>query len=58
MGECSDCKFSDFSITTGAMGYCRANPPVIVSGLDWGQWPTVGSDDWCGKFEAKEPKKR
>lgn len=40
-------------------GHCRRNPPVVGHyrgegkdlEYDYGQWPLVLSDDWCGAFE-------
>ena len=51
-------------------GECRRRPPVLCEGhktsgaplepdyeddaQNWGLWPFVYSDDWCGEFEPKE----
>ena len=32
---------------------CHKDPPT-KDGSDWGNWPTVHKDDWCGEFKKKE----
>ena len=36
---------------TTSLGLCRINPPSSVINEDpLGIWPTVRTDDWCGKY--------
>jgi len=48
--RCLFCKFVFNKITTENY-YCVKNPPVLVLGVEYGQYPKVGSAGWCGAFE-------
>lgn len=46
--SCESCFFySDPDATEAA---CRRGPPVAVVGKDFGLWPYVTKDDWCGEW--------
>ena len=34
-------------------GECRAKPPVIINNEQFGIWPLVTSEGWCGEFNGE-----
>ena len=56
--SCDNCRFFDDHKTNAGSaaadeGLCRFNPPVNQPEPNGhGLWPVVGSNDWCGHFNA------
>ena len=50
MKSCEKCKFYQTPRGVQDLGRCRYNPPSLS-----GEWPTVYTDDWCGKWDAATP---
>jgi len=43
-------------------GECRKHTPVVIKDVsfdsEWGLWPIVWEDDWCGEFDIKIEKEK
>ena len=50
MKSCEECKFYQPPRGIQDLGRCRYNPPSLS-----GEWPTVYTDDWCGKWDVPQP---
>lgn len=54
--HCEFCKF--YEPVKYTEGKCKYNPPEINPNMQYGAFPVVESNNWCGKFEllGKPPK--
>lgn len=53
VGFCKTCiYFSPDSDSVSVWGRCRINPPTMPKGAA-GEWPTIRSSEWCGKWARK-----
>lgn len=58
--KCENCKYSKEQnpiFDQLAPLDCKINPPIILTNDHSGKgiFPSVKRDDWCGKFEEKQP---
>ena len=53
MKTCTDCKW--FVVNPNPYyGRCHRNPPIFTAQLsDYGKFPIVNRDEFCGEFKAK-----
>jgi len=56
IAKCETCKWFwlEYKTEDYSYGRCRFNPPVLHGKAAGGQWPSVGSYDYCSKHEAIE----
>lgn len=50
-GLCETCKFFAPPEPGGQPGTCHRHPPQVPGDGNWGEWPEVRSDDWCGDYK-------
>lgn len=59
MTDCAGCSHYFATSADGAAGLCRWQPPQLAYNKEknahLSRWPTVGSDDFCGQWEAPPP---
>jgi len=62
-GTCKECRFmgeADFRVALqsnrGELGTCQRRAPVQHGRDDYGPWPIVRTDWFCGEFERRDPK--
>lgn len=54
--SCKKCVSFKSRQGTGAKGECRFNPPVILLGSTFGEFPIVTDGTWCRKYELNRDK--
>ena len=47
---CGQCRHFQ-PTSTGALGKCRLNPPVLVQSAKRFKWIEVRNDDWCSHWQ-------
>jgi len=50
--KCGACQYFDTSTVsnTSERATCRIHPPTADAKTEYGIWPKVDYDDWCGAF--------
>jgi hypothetical protein len=58
--RCEYCEYFDLSTTSrnGERATCRIRPPEADAKTEFGVWPKVEFDDWCGAFRKRPEESR
>ena len=48
--KCQTCRFARSDGHSRGTYVCRRSAPVLPEGKDFGRWPLVQADDWCGEY--------
>ena len=53
---CVDCKhcMHEGDFHDDPTGLCVYNPPIVITGKDFGQWPKVYLNSQCSKWEVED----
>jgi len=52
---CAGCRWFELNTArTDGMGKCRLHGPVVQNDSSHGIWPSMGREDFCGEWAAKE----
>jgi hypothetical protein len=54
---CKQCSFfinsKEAKNSYAKAGECRARPPLMINNEQFGIWPLVTSEGWCGEFNGE-----